>query len=128
MVLLAAWLSQRIWADRPLSALGVARFAPWFLAHSIIGAVDVAYRAVHPRMPLHPGVVRCRLTVPEGACRVALADVVSVLAGTLSVDIEGDELVIHALDVRHDMQAMVTDLEPRVAAIFGLQPAPERGA
>ena len=43
-----------------------------------------------------------------------------MLAGTLSADIEGDVLVIHALDARNDLHAMVDDLEPRIAAVFNL--------
>jgi multicomponent Na+:H+ antiporter subunit E len=75
-------------------------------------------------MPLHPGVVRHRLRLPPGASRVTLANVVSMLAGTLSADLEDDELVIHALDARNDLHAMVLDLEPRIAALFGLELGP----
>jgi multicomponent Na+:H+ antiporter subunit E len=120
IVLLAAWLSRSLWADPPLSLLGVARFVPFFAYQSLAGATDVAKRALQPRMPLYPGVVRHRLRLPPGVARVSLANVVSMLAGTLSADLEGDELVIHALDVRNDLHAMVEDLEPRIAAVFNL--------
>jgi multicomponent Na+:H+ antiporter subunit E len=123
-VLLAAWLSLRLWAEPPLSLAGLARFIPWFAYQSVVGATDVAIRALQPRMPLHPGVVRHRLRLPPGASRVTLANVVSMLAGTLSADLEDDELVIHALDARNDLHAMVLDLEPRIAALFGLELGP----
>lgn len=127
MVLLAAWLSRSLWADPPLSLLGVARFLPYFAYESLAGATDVAARALHPKMPLYPGVVRHRLRLPPGVARVSLANVVSMLAGTLSADLEGDELVIHALDARNDLHAMVEDLEPRIAAVFNLPLAPAPG-
>ena len=120
VVLLAAWLSLALWADTPLSLRGLARFVPFFAYQSVVGAADVAMRALQPDMPLYPGVVRHRLRLPSGAPRVALANVVSMLAGTLSADLDGDELVIHALDMRKDLHAMVVDLEPRIAAVFGL--------
>jgi multicomponent Na+:H+ antiporter subunit E len=120
MVLVAAWLSAMLWAEPPLSLTGLARFLPWFAYQSLAGATDVALRALQPRMPLHPGVVRHRLRVPPGACRVTLANVISMLPGTLSADLDGEELVIHALDTRKDLHAMVVDLEPRIAAVFGL--------
>lgn len=120
VVMLAAWLSLELWGARQLSFIGIARFVPWFLYQSLVGAADVAMRAFKPQMPLHPGLVRQRLRLPPGVSRVMLADVVSMLAGTLSADLEDDELVIHALDQRKDMQAMVHDLEPRIAAIFAL--------
>jgi multicomponent Na+:H+ antiporter subunit E len=120
VVMLAAWLSRTSWADAPLSLLGLARFVPYFAYQSVVGAADVAMRALQPDMPLYPGVVRHRLRLPPGAPRVALANVVSMLAGTLSADLDDDELVIHALDARKDLHAMVIDLEPRIAAVFGL--------
>jgi len=126
-VLLAAWLSRTLWADPPLSLLGVARFLPYFAYESLAGATDVAKRALHPAMPLYPGVVRHRLRLPPGVARVSLANVVSMLAGTLSADLEDDELVIHALDARTDLHAMVEDLEPRIAAVFNLPLPPPPG-
>ena len=120
IVLVGAWLSTTLWAEPPLSLAGLARFLPWFAYQSLAGATDVALRALQPRMPLHPGVVRHRLSVPPGACRVTLTNVISMLPGTLSADLDGDELVIHALDARKDLHAMVVDLEPRIAAVFGL--------
>lgn len=119
-VLATAWLSRKLWADPPFSLPGLARFVPYFAVQSLVGAVDVARRALAPGMPLYPGVVRHRLRLPRGVARVSLANVISMLAGTLSADIEGDVLVIHALDARNDLHAMVDDLEPRIAAVFNL--------
>jgi multicomponent Na+:H+ antiporter subunit E len=118
VVLFAAWLSLALWAAPPLSLSGLAKFAPWFAWQSLVGATDVAMRALQPRMPLRPGVVRHTLRLPPGAPRVALANVVSMLAGTLSIDLEDEELVIHALDTGKNLHAMVVDLEPRIAAVF----------
>lgn len=131
VIVLAAWLSLALWSTFPLSLVGVLRFAPWFAVQSVAGATDVALRAMRPRMPLYPGIVRHRLRLPRGASRVTLANVVSMLPGTLSADLEDDELVIHALDTRKDLHQMVLDLEPRIAGVFGLQldePAGEEAA
>lgn len=124
VVVLAAWMSRTLWADPPLSLRGVARFIPFFAHQSLAGATDVALRALKPSMPLHPGIVRHRLRLPPGVSRVSLANVVSMLPGTLSADLDGDELVIHALDTRQDLHAMVIDLEPRIAAVFGMSLEP----
>ncbi len=124
IVVLAAWMSRTLWVDPPLSLRGIARFIPFFARQSLAGATDVAIRALLPGMPLYPGIVRHRLRLPSGVTRVSLANVVSMLPGTLSADLDGDELVIHALDTRQDLHAMVIDLEPRIAAVFGLSLAP----
>lgn len=121
LVLLSAWLSLTLWAVRPLSWSGLARFLPYFARQSLVGATDVALRALKPSMPLHPGIVRHRLRLPAGASRVAIANVISLLPGTLSADLEDSEVVIHALDTRTDLHAMVRDLEPRIAAVFDVE-------
>jgi multicomponent Na+:H+ antiporter subunit E len=121
VVIAGAWLSLSLWADPPLSLLGLLRFMPYFAYHSVAGATDVAMRALQPRMPLQPGIVRHRLRLPPGLSRVAIANVISMLPGTLSADLEEDDVVIHALDMRTDLHAMVIDLEPRIAAMFRLR-------
>jgi multicomponent Na+:H+ antiporter subunit E len=87
----------------------------------------VALRALRPSMPLHPGLVRHRLRLPPGAPRVAIANVITMLPGTLSADLDGSDVVIHALDTRHDLHEMVLDLEPRIAAVFGASLAEGEG-
>ena len=119
-IVLGTWLSLQLWTEYPLSLRGLLGFFPWFAVQSLAGAGDVARRALHPRMPLTPGIVRHRLTLPAGVCRVSVANVVSMLPGTLSADLVDDELFIHTLDTTKDMHAMVHDIEPRSAAVFGL--------
>lgn len=120
-IVIASWLSLQLWTDLRISLGGVLRFLPWFAYQSLVGAVDVAHRALRPAMPLQPGLVRHRVRLPAGLCRVSLANVISMLAGTLSADLEDDELVIHTLDTGRDMHAMVQDLEPRIAGLFGIE-------
>ena len=130
VVLVCSWLSLVMWTDTPFSPLGLARFLPWFAYQSLVGATDVALRALKPGLPLRPGLVKHRLRLPSGASRVTLANVVSMLPGTLSADLVGEEVVIHTIDVGKDMHAMVLDLEPRIAGLFGLSlepPEPEAG-
>jgi multicomponent Na+:H+ antiporter subunit E len=119
MVAAATLISLRLWHGPSLSLLGLLRFLPWFARQSLAGAVDVAIRALRPDMPLAPGMVRHHLRLPEaGASRIALANVISMLPGTLSADLDGNGLTVHALDARQDLHGMVADLEPRIAAVF----------
>ncbi len=120
-ILGGAWLVRAGGWRSAISLKGLCRFLPWFIYRSVAGAVDVAVRALRPAMPLHPGLVERRLQLPEGAPRVALAQVVGMLPGTLSADLEDRRLVVHALDARQDIAAMVDDLEMRIAALFGIQ-------
>lgn len=99
------------------------RFFGYFVQRSLFGALDVGYRALHPRMPLELCWVRYRLTLPEGEPRVVMLAVLSLLPGTLAADLHRDELVVHSLIP--GAEAEVADLERRVAALFSATvPAP----
>lgn len=105
---------------RPLALLA---FVGAFAAESARGGWDVARRAWARRPPLAAGFATMRTGLPEGAARVLLADVVSLLPGTLTVDLVGDELLVHALEVGPGLEAEVRALERRVAALLGVEVA-----
>jgi multicomponent Na+:H+ antiporter subunit E len=75
--------------------------------------VDVAYRVLHPRMPIRPGIVKIRTRIKSEAGRVFLANSITLTPGTLSVDLSGDVLYIHWIYVRE------TDMGKATEAIIG---------
>lgn len=105
---------------RPLALLA---FAGAFAAESVRGGWDVARRAWAPTPRLAAGFASVRTRLPEGAARVLLADVVSLLPGTLTVDLVGEVLEVHALEVGPGLEAEVRALERRVAALLGVEVA-----
>lgn len=111
-----------------LAPVAVVRFAGWFAVQAVLGAVDVARRALSPRMPLNPGFRSWRTGLPEGTPRVVLANAVTLLPGTLSAEVEGQRLVVHLLDCRADLSAEIGQLETRIAAIFASSVGKERAA
>ncbi|HVL55905.1 MAG TPA: Na+/H+ antiporter subunit E [Burkholderiaceae bacterium] len=104
-------------AIRPLAAL---RFSGFFLAQSLRGGVDVALRALAPRMPIAPDFIEYRMTLPAGPEQVFAVDVISLMPGTLSVEIQGNVLRVHVIDRRAPIAAALQRVERRVAALFGL--------
>ena len=95
-------------------------FIAWFLWNSLRGGVDVTLRALKPRLSLQPGFLHYPLHLPQGHARLFLVNVVSLMPGTLSTDIEGDELVLHCLDTGADIMRETGDAERRVAVLFGI--------
>lgn len=97
---------------------GLLRFALYFLRESLLSSVDVASRVFRPQMPLQPGLLRYPLRLPAGSSRVLLAGVTSLLPGTFCANLEGDELVIHALDTAMPIYDSLRRIEARIAAIY----------
>jgi multicomponent Na+:H+ antiporter subunit E len=122
VVLLAAWVAAWVlpWPRRWVSPLGLAGFLGWFVRSSVRGGLDVAWRALAPSMPLAPGFVELRTTLPEGAGRVLLADLMSLLPGTLTVEVTDDVLLLHGLEVGPAVEADFRELESRIARLLGV--------
>ncbi|MBE0509552.1 MAG: Na+/H+ antiporter subunit E [Chromatiales bacterium] len=60
-------------ADRINTLLGWLRFIPFFLLQSLLGGIDVARRAFHPRTPLSPTLIRYPLSLSESANHSGIA-------------------------------------------------------
>lgn len=56
---------------------------------------DVAYRVLHPAMPIKPGIVKVKLDLQSEFARAMLANSITMTPGTISVDIIDDYLYVH---------------------------------
>jgi len=120
-IVAAAWSHARLSAGGKsrLSIVGGIRLIPFFLRESFTGGIDVARRVVGPRIDVNPGFFDYRLGLPSTPARVFFVDLVSLLPGTLSADVRGDTVRIHALDRGVDPFPELARLEERVAALYG---------
>jgi len=80
----------------------------------------VSMRALKPSMPLNPGFLRYSLTLEPGPPRIFFVNCVSLLPGTLSAELEGDDLVLHALDTGSEVLAETRRTELRVKQLYGI--------
>lgn len=108
-----------------LRLLGAIRFVPFFLIESVRGGMDVASRVMRPRMRIAPGLSTYRMRLIGPNARIFFLDSISLLPGTLSADMRGAQVHVHALDIGDDIGASLERLERRVADLFGetLEPA-----
>ncbi len=61
---------------------------------------DVAYRVVHPKMPIKPGIVIITTELQSDMAKMVLANSITLTPGTFTLDILGDNLLIHWINVR----------------------------
>lgn len=117
---LASWHLRPQGATHPRLVPALA-FIPFFLWSSLKGGVDVAWRVLRPRMRIAPGLHPYRLRLIHPSARVLLLDTISLLPGTLSADLEGDTLILHALDASDPeaLESEIAQLERRIGALFG---------
>jgi multicomponent Na+:H+ antiporter subunit E len=125
-VVVLVWLiSVRLFppGEHRLQPLQLPLFLGWFLARSLVAGWDVSRRLLAPTLMIAPGERAVPLILPEGPPQWLLANLLSLMPGTLSVEIRGQALLLHCLDTRQDVHAEVVEAERRVARLFGLAPA-----
>jgi multicomponent Na+:H+ antiporter subunit E len=116
-VALATWASLRLLppTGSRISATGVARLVLVFLYESIVAGVDVAGRALHPRLPLRPGFVTYPIGFPPGVARNVFTTLTSLLPGTVPAADGGSELIYHCLDPDQPVMAQLAAEEAMLA-------------
>jgi multicomponent Na+:H+ antiporter subunit E len=116
VALLAAWTSLRLLpaGQRRFRPIALTRLVLRFLRQSVAAGIDVAWRALHPRLPLRPGFVTYPVRFPPGVARNTFTTLTSLLPGTVPAGDDGEGLVYHCLDVE---QPVVTELAAEEAAL-----------
>jgi multicomponent Na+:H+ antiporter subunit E len=95
-----------------------------FLKQSAVAGVDVALRALDPRLPLKPGFIVFKPTLPPGPQRDAFCTLTSLLPGTLpSGAAEGGGVLIHCLDTDQPVAQQLAAEEALFAKAIGARKA-----
>jgi len=62
--------------------------------------LDVAYRVIHPKMPIKPGIVVIKTCLKSDIAKMILANSITLTPGTFTLDVIGDELLVHWINVK----------------------------
>jgi multicomponent Na+:H+ antiporter subunit E len=89
----------------------------WFIIYLFIfvwecikANLDVAYRVLHPAMPIRPGIVKVKTTLKSDLAKMLLANSITMTPGTISVDIIDDNLYIHWIYIRSEDPEIYTGM------------------
>ena len=66
-----------------------------FLWECLKANLDVAYRVLHPGLPIKPGIVKAKSNLTSDIAKVFLANCITMTPGTITVDIVDDNFFIH---------------------------------
>lgn len=102
----------------PLLGLRPLRYAPWLIYQIVLANLDVARRVLNPLLPIAPRMIRVKAGQRTELGRVVYANSITLTPGTVSVDMQGDQLRVHALtaeaadfDSTGEMNRRVMELE-----------------
>ena len=87
----------------PIRIFWLLVYLPVFFYYIIKANLDVVYRALHPKMPIRPGIVKIKTDLQTDSGITALANSITLTPGTLTVDLTDDGyLYIHWINVKSD--------------------------
>ncbi|MFT6897574.1 MAG: multicomponent Na+:H+ antiporter subunit E [Paraglaciecola sp.] len=103
-----------------ISLYGLAGFMPFFIIQSVKGGIDTARHALAPNMSLAPGFVEYTYRyLPLGRSREVFVNTLSLLPGSLSVEIHSESLLVHFLNINAVQTSDLIACEKKVASLFG---------
>jgi len=109
VALFAAYLTGDLFIKRPYVLKHPPRYwyflvfyVPTFLWQCFKANIDVAYRVLHPKLPVNPGIVKVKTKLKSDTGLTFLANSITLTPGTLTVDIDRNNgvLYVHWIDVR----------------------------
>lgn len=87
-------------ADIRLGFVRILRFIkylPWLLWQVMLSNIDIAYRTLHPKMPISPNIVSLKNEFKTEMGMVILANSITLTPGTVTIEVNEREFIVHAI-------------------------------
>ncbi len=99
--------------------LSALMFWVWMAREVIKANVDVARRILSPSLPINPSVILVKASQRTDMGRVTYANSITLTPGTVSVDLQGDTIEVHALTDEAAQTLQEGEMDRRVTAMEG---------
>ena len=96
-------------------------YVPWLAWQVVVSNLRVARIVLAPRMPIAPAFLRMTPGVEGPRALTLLGSSITLTPGTLTVDVDDREILVHALDAQSAREVRDRIIERRVAEIFPLR-------
>ncbi len=92
-------------------------YLPWLLKEIVVANVQVVRIVLDPRLPTDPVLLRVPIRLSGAMAVTTFANSITLTPGTITVDVQGSELVVHSLTAQ--TPESFAGMEQRVAEVFG---------
>ena len=100
-------------------SLNALIYWPWLAWQIVLSALTVSRIILTPRLPISPALVRVKMSQKSDVGKVTYANSITLTPGTVSVDIEGDEILVHALTQKGAAELAEGEMDRRVTRFEG---------
>jgi multicomponent Na+:H+ antiporter subunit E len=75
------------------------KFAPIFIKNLVKSNIEVAKIVLNPKLLINTGVVKLKTNLKSEHDKLILANAITLTPGTITLELEGDELYVHVLNL-----------------------------
>ena len=94
----------------------------WLGREIIKSNIDVSRRILDPRMPISPNIFTIRVAQKTDLGRVTYANSITLVPGTVTMDVDGDVFTVHALTREAAEDLKRGEMDRRVCSVEGIFP------
>jgi multicomponent Na+:H+ antiporter subunit E len=94
-------------------------YLPWLFSRIIKSSLHLTKLILHPRLPIHPRLIRYESTLQEPPSVVLLGNSITLTPGTITVEVNGRVLLVHAMDEVSGEDVTSGRIESKIAEVFG---------
>jgi multicomponent Na+:H+ antiporter subunit E len=102
-------------------ALRLLRYAPWLVWQVFLANLHVARRILGPKLAIDPSVIRVKPGQKRDLGRVIYANSITLTPGTVSIDIDENEITVHALTKETAADLESGEMDRQVTRLEGAQ-------
>ena len=104
--------------DRKLSGLAAVGYLPWLTGRILKSGFHVSRLILSPSLPISPTLIRHQTKFKSGGELVVLGNSITLTPGTITVEVEPGELVVHAIDEASSADLRDGVLDDRIGRMF----------
>ena len=97
----------------------IIAYWPWLFIEIVKANIDVTRRLLRANPDISPTLVRTQTMQRTDLGRVIYANSITLTPGTVTVDLQGDELTVHALTAEAEADLLTGDMDGRVTRLQG---------
>lgn len=105
-----------------LRLLRLLFYIPWLIWQIVVASLQVAAVVLNPKMPIDPSLLKFKTKLPSESAKVILGNSITLTPGTITVQIEGDEFLVHALMDASSTGILDGSLPGEVAKLYEKKP------
>ncbi|KHF25816.1 Na+/H+ antiporter subunit E [Solemya velum gill symbiont] len=94
-------------------------YIPWLAWETIKSNITVAKLILDPKMPIRPNIFTVKASQPGELGKTIYANSITLTPGTVSMSVDGDEILVHAIDQGTADDLLTGEMDRRVTRISG---------